>query len=705
MAEADPNFRPDTARPRRSGADSAIAIPLAILTTILGLILLAWTVLYVTKGRFLKHSFERIASRSLERDVRVGGDFQLYFDPLDTKFVAEGLTISNPAWRRGLFFKSQRIDSRIATLPLLFGKRQVKWLNLSGGTLDLAWDAKHERNTFTFGDPNKKGKAFELPDIRRAEVGGTRIAYLDPRMHLQTNIRVETIRALDTRFSGDIRFSGNGTMRDRPFTLTGSLMSPNETVVGGENKLNLAARSGSTALDISGTLPGATVLEGAKLKLVARGPNLSLLLDFLGAAVPDTRTYRVTSDLTKDGSAWRLTRLAGRFGDSDLSGAITITMPADRLNIAADLRTRTLNIIDAGPFIGYDPNRLAAGKVAETVGGTPRVLPDAPLRVDSIKRFDAQLRYHVTNLRAPHIPISNIGLALDLDHSLLKLSPLTFDVAGGHLWSDISIDARAPAVVTSYDIKLSPTPMGKLLGRFGVEESGTTGTLSARVKMTGTGDSVRRSLASANGRIALVIPHGAFWTRNIQLAELDLGTYFTKLLGHKLKKPVEINCGLVAFTVRNGIAAADPILIDTTKNVILGRGGFSFRNEALDLALRADGKTFSLFSGQSPVGVNGYFARPGISVISPQLLTRAGIGLGLAIVGTPLAGVLAFVDVGDAKSAACGPVLSGATAAAQRTTKGKPRDDVGHGTTAKAENGKSTRDERRGQRKKFLGIF
>ena len=89
----------------------------------------------------------------------------------------------------------------------------------------------------------------------------------------------------------------------------------------------------------------------------------------------------------------------------------------------------------------------------------------------------------------------------------------------------------------------------------------------------------------------------------------------------KLKEPVQINCGLIGFTVRNGVAAADPILIDTSKNVIVGRGGFSFRTEALDLAFRADGKKFSLFSGQSPVGLNGHFASPGIQAVSYTHLT------------------------------------------------------------------------------------
>ena len=201
------------------------------------------------------------------------------------------------------------------------------------------------------------------------------------------------------------------------------------------------------------------------------------------------------------------------------------------------------------------------------------------------------------------------------------------------------------------------------------------------------------------------MPKGSFWTRNIQLSEIDVGTFIQKMFEDKLKEPVQINCGLIGFTVRNGVAAADPILIDTQKNVMLGRGGFSFKTEAIDLAFRADSKKFSLFAGQSPVGINGYFAEPGFDVISPELVGRAGIGLGLAAVATPIGGLLAFVDVGDAKSAACGPILAGATAKAQRTTKGKPRDDVGAGTTSKDEDGKASGEEKKKQRKKFLGIF
>lgn len=684
---------------------------IAIRTVIILLLTLfaIWLILFITKGRFLKGPFERFATSQLERQVDVGGDFQLYFAPFNVKFYAEDIRIANPAWaREKQFFTAKKVDTRLATFPLFFGNRILRYANLDGARVALEWDDGNKHNSWTFGDPNRPPEPLELPRIRRAAVTQSGLTYRDPKLRLFADIDVDTVRATGTRINDDIRFSGRGTMRAQPFTLSGGLASPNETIAGGKNALTLHAVGLGNTLDVSGTLPGPTELEGADLKLQARGGNLSRLFDFLGVAIPDTRRYRVTSALTYEDEVWKLTGIKGMFGDSDLTGSLAVSQPKGRLYLKADLATRSLNIIDAGPFVGYDPQRLdkmGTGGTVQTVSGRPRVLPDAPLRVEALKRFDADLRYRVTRVRAESFPISNVDLTLALKNGLMELKPFNFIVASGTVKSDVSIDARPAVVRTEYDARLSPTRLGTLLAGFGTEESGTTGTVSGRIRMVGFGDSVRQSLATSNGRIAFVLPQGTFWTRNIQLAELDLGTFVQKMFQDKLKKPVEINCGVIAFTVRGGVAAADPILIDTRKNVMLGRGGFSFRSEAIDMAVRADGKTFSLFSGQSPVGVGGYFAAPKIDPVSDELAGRAGTALGLGILASPAALVIPFIDPGDAKAAQCGPILAGATAQAQRTSKGKPRDDVGKGTTAKSEDGKQSGDERKKQRKKFLGIF
>ncbi len=676
-----------------------------ILLGLLGAVFAVWLVLFVTKGRFLKHPFERIVGGLTHRTVTVGGDFQLYFAPLRIKFLAERIAVSNPAWAtRPQLFTADRIDSRIAPLSLLFGKRRFYTLDLTNGAVALEWNRAHTANSWTFGD-GKGGKPLEFPRIDTATVNGTTVRYLDPRMRLLANLKLDDIRSQDARIGKAVGLTGTGRIRDTPFTLAARLLTPDATANRGQNQLVARMRAAGNVIDAAGTLPSIADIENVPLAVAARGRNMANLLDIIGVAIPNTRTYRLRGQLVKNGEEYRFTRIRGVAGRTDLAGRLTIEN-GERIHLDSVLATKSLDIIDAAPFIGYNPDiveaRGAVAAAAATGAAPQRVLPEAALPIETMRLFDADLKWTIGTVRSRNLPISNVDLTLDLERGKLSLSPLTFAMARGNVASDVVFDTRQRPSAVTYDIRLAPTPLGRLLAGYGIAESGTTGTIKGRIQLAGRGDTIHDSLASSRGRMAFVMPQGTLWTRNVQLAELDLGTFVQKMVQGKLEKPVEVNCGLLAFTVRGGIAAADPILIDTSKNVIVGRGGFSFRNEAIDLAFRADGKKFSLLSGQSPVGLGGYFSKPAMNVISNQLLGRAGVGLGLSLVATPLAGVLAFVDVGDAKSAACGPVLAGATAKAQRTTRGEVRDDVGRGTTAKSEDGKGGT---KGQRKKFLGIF
>ncbi len=649
---------------------------------VVGTIFAIWLVLFITKGRFLKHPFENVAQSLSGRDIKVGGDFQLYFAPLRIKFLAERIDVANPQWAdRKSLFSAKRVEARIAPLSLLFGRKRAYALDLEEGRVNLEWDAQHRRNTWTFGD-GSEGKPFEMPRIDRAAISGTRMRYVDPQMPLMVDLALDPIVARDTRIGKAVGLKGEGRFRTTPFRLTAQLLSPDASVSGGENRLTLRAWAADSVIDVAGTLPSLTEVEGVPLKVAAQGSDLSDLLNVIDVAIPQTRRYDLKAQLVKEGTAYRFTGMNGTFGQSDLSGRFTVTN-AERLRLDAVLTTRRLDIVDAAPFIGYNPDIVAAkgavAAAAATGAGAQRVLPDAELPVATMQRFDAGLDWKIGVVRSRNVPISNIAMKLSLERGRLALEPLTFSMARGDVISDLVFDTHQRPSAISYDIRLAPTPMGRLLAGYGVADSGTTGTIKGRIRLEGRGDTIHDSLATSSGRIAFIMPKGTLWTRNAQLAELDLGTFVSKMFQGKLKKPIEVNCGLLAFTVRSGMAATDPILIDTSKNVVTGNGGFSFATEDVDIAIRADGKKFSLFSGQSPVGIGGHFASPSLRVISPELVGRAGAGIGLAAIVTPVAGLLAFVDVGDAKSAACGPVLSGARAAAQRTSKGKPRDDVGKG--------------------------
>ena len=149
---------PPPAERRRVHWGTPVGIGLSIIAIVIGLIVLAWAVLFVTKGRFLKHRFENIASSLSERQVKVAGDFQLYLDPLNVKFVADGLSVSNPSW---------------ASKPNFFGGRPYRHADL-----DLPPDLR--RQACALAEPEQRrdrcrvgqGAPAQHMDLRRSQQEG-----------------------------------------------------------------------------------------------------------------------------------------------------------------------------------------------------------------------------------------------------------------------------------------------------------------------------------------------------------------------------------------------------------------------------------------------------------------------------------------------------------------------------------------------------
>ena len=634
---------------------------LAVLATLIGLIVLAWAILFVTKGRFLKDSFEKYASRYADRQVAVAGDFQLYFDPFHLKFLADGLSVANPAWAQDRnLFTARHIETEVSTFDLIFGRQHVLFIDLDGGDAGLEVD-KAGRNTWTFSSD----QPFKMPPIDRGSVTGSTLHYIDAKHRADVRMTFGDVASSGRRVSGPLTFAGKGTALAEPFTLTGQLSTPNSTMAGGKTGLEVHANVAATRIDMSGMLPGATRIEGADIRVTIAGRNLQTLFRIAGLTAPATRPYKLSANFTKVGGEYRFTHIGGHFGSSDLRGQLTATTGGVRPRLSGDLSSNVLDILDVGPWIGYSPAKLEAkgGAGAVTIeGGHPRILPDAPLALEGLKAFDAAVKYQAAHIRTGNVPIDNLVLDLALDNSRLILKPVAFDVIGGRLTANIDLDAHVRPVVTDYDINMTAVPIGRLLTSFKVEDNGTTASIGGRVKLKGYGDTVRESLGSSTGRIAVVVHKGSLWIRNIELAKLDLQNFVMAFLGKDLKKPRDIRCGVAAFTVTDGIARADPVIFDTSRAVYRMNGQLSFKDEAVALSMRGDSKEFSIFAGQSPIGVGGWFAAPVVHPVSKQLLARAGASVALGLVATPLASILAFVDLGDAKNSNCAAVEEARTA-------------------------------------------
>ena len=108
---------------------------------------------------------------------------------------------------------------------------------------------------------------------------------------------------------------------------------------------------------------------------------------------------------------------------------------------------------------------------------------------------------------------------------------------------------------------------------------------------------------------------------------------------------VPMNCTYLRFDSTDGIAKLEQFFISTTDSNITGGGTIKLDSERLNLAFEAHAKDISLFSGNSPVELQGTLSNPQVSVVTGELAARAVASVVGALVAPPLA-ILPWLEAG-----------------------------------------------------------
>lgn len=610
---------------------------------------IGWGALAMGVATPMKSVIERRASAALDRTVTIGGPVRVMLTPFSVTIDAAQVRVANPRWAKNdALLSVGRVRAKIPTFDLLLGKPGIRALSLRDGTLDLERSADGKANNWSGG---KAGSLFDFAAVSQFDADGLVLRYRDPATRSFARL------SLADGGRGIVDLTGGGSLGGEGFALTGTSRSSRN----GPTRLDLDARTQQLALQIEGTADAPFRLSGARLSARAQGEDFAQLAAIGGIDLPALPAFSIGARIDPVRGGWRFSRIEGKIGATDLSGTLTLVERRGRPLIAAKLASQTLDIVDAAALVGLD------GPQDNDLTGA-RLLPDARFSGEALGRFDAAIDYRADKLAGVPHASGQLSMKLALARGMLRVSPASVDLAGGFVSTDISIDARQSPVLTRADIRLSPTPMGRLLANWGIAPTGTTAMVKARIELTGRGDTLREAMGNANGRIALIMPAGDVRTQQASGSSLDmanLGAAIFRTDDHASPLSTGLNCGLVAFTVENGLGTADPILIDTDGSVLSGTGRFDLRGERLDLRLKAESKSAGWFGRPSPVLIGGTLADP-IVEREPVPLFRPASFLGFKLMMPDFGNIFGFVDPEEADAPACGPVLSGSKAAAQR---------------------------------------
>jgi uncharacterized protein involved in outer membrane biogenesis len=595
---------------------------------------------------------------------------------LTPRFVVEDFHMANAEWAAEKELVSfERAEVVVDLRELMRGRTVLREIRLVKPQVALERREDGETN-WTLGaevakDVAEPEKRSEMPIIGLLVIEDGRLAYRDKKAEIDIDARISTAVGGGGSGESQVRLAGQGSMHGEPFTLRligGSLLSLRENEQ--PYPLTIEMIAGPTRARISGTLDDPIKFEGLDLNVELSGPDLGKLQIITGVPLPMTPPYDLKGRLYRDGAVWRIEDMAGRVGNSDLGGMIKVDTGRERLYLEADLHSKVLDYRDIGPLIGLRPEeelkpntaamtenqKAAAEKAGQAAakGPPPRVLPDAPLAVEQIRETDAKVKFHGDKVEAPNTPLSGVDLDLLLDNSVLHLRPLKLGVASGLVNADIRIDARTDAVLTQYDVKLNKFRLERFLESAGLKDSGG-GEINGRIQLVGYGDTVQKSLGSANGQIRMVMEDGSLSNLAMELVGLDVAEAARFWAGGD--KQIPLRCFVTDFNVEQGLMTPRVFVLDTTDTTVTAEGSISLTQELLGLKIKAHPKDPSLLSARTPINITGAFSRPSVGVDAAPLAARGAGAIALGVLLTPLASILAFIEPGLESDSDCAALL------------------------------------------------
>ena len=618
-----------------------------------------------------KRILTHVASADLGRQVSIDGNLETHLLTWNPRIIVEGLRIANADWApERPMLTVKRLDVTVSLVSLLKSPMIFPRIEIDGPDIDLLRDSASRANwdfsTPGANKPQKPGASppASIPVIKQFILSDGVLAASDRVRKLKFNGQISVD---DSAKSGEnaLRVRGKGMLNGKPFELRlegGPLINTEHSKPYGFDAAVTAADIKLTAhTDIAHPFDLGEVTS----KFHLTGKDLADAYYLTGLALPNTPPYDLAGTAVRDGMKFSVEDFHGRLGGSDINGKVTVDTAPKRPKLTAVLTSKLLDLADLAAPLGTEatPDKkhdtLAAG-TAQAPGPdsskSALLLPDADLQVGRVRAMDADLQFQADAIKTAKLPMKKVQFHLLLDDGKLSFDPLAFTLPEGQFSGSVALNARGAVPVTDIDMKLQNLD----LSQFKPSSSNTpplSGELVGRIKLHGTGASVHKAAADADGDITVVVPKGEM---RAAFAEL-LGINVERGLGLLLTKKDEnttVRCGVISFHADDGDLKAATLVVDTNRTLITGSGSVNLKDEDMDLSLKGKPKNISLVRIRSPLQIHGTLSHPEFGLKPANLVGQAGAAVALGAVLTPLASVLAFVDPGLGKDADCADLVA-----------------------------------------------
>jgi uncharacterized protein involved in outer membrane biogenesis len=635
------------------------------------LALLVALALFITFGlNVLRGPISRAVTEATGRELVIEGDVRTVWSWFHPRIRVEGITFANPDWaQEDYLFSAEAVEAEVRLLPLLAGRVVLPEVHLQGAEVNLEVDAEGRKNWIL--DPKQKEQKEESRvHIERLTLDQGQLTYMDAVQE------VEVEADLNTDETGLV-FALTGTYQGQDFTgsgHTGHVLSVRDEANPFPVKAELTV--GDTKAAVDGSITGLVGLKKIDTQVRLSGRSLSDLYDIIGVALPQTPNYTTQGRLVREGTSVVYEKFTGKIGSSDIAGTLRVDTGGKRPFMQGELQSKVIDLSDLGVVVGTEQPRKDG------------VLPDAPFDPARWDSVDADVRIKAGTIRRPkQLPLEALSARIQMKDRVLSLNPLEFGIAGGKLAGPVTLDGSKDTIRADLKMRIQKLQLAQLFPTL-KENKTSVGDIGGLVELAGSGNSVARMLASANGKIGAFIDGGEISRFMMELVALDLwDAARVKLKGDQ---QVQIRCAIADFAVKNGVASTNAFVFDTSVVLVEGGGTINLKTEEMDIKLNPKPKDSSVASLNSPLYVRGTFSEP---KPSPDMGKLAAKGVGAIVMGivNPLLAVLPLMKEGKPEDSNCGQLIAQATKSKRTATATSSDRSAASGATAPRPPSKSAR--------------
>ncbi|GAB5390274.1 MAG: hypothetical protein Alpg2KO_32420 [Alphaproteobacteria bacterium] len=493
------------------------------------------------------------------------------------------------------------IDALFPYLPLHLSTDQLKDVDLAtrlvlaGGGKARLDDIKASINLFNV-DISASGRVTNL-------IGG-------PKLDIQASANADSLSGLKPLLIETLPAKA-GLFSAGPFSSEVKLKGGLDALALSGIKLDLIA--GDDRIKLGGNL---TLGHSANLDLVVRGKTLSSLAALAGSNAPAIGPVVIKSGIT--GQVPEVVSFSGlsiALAKQDIDGDLKLDLTGSRPKLSGDLRG----------------NKIVLGKLTEQAGGpaggggssagqnsgSGRVLPDFDLPLAALKTINLDLGLAIKALDLGDIKLTAIDSKARISGGVLTVKPLSMTLNGKPVTGQIAVnkglDVRLDAPGFNY---------GRLMRQLSVTDL-MKGRADVVLRLRGSGNTFRKVLGTANGRLSVVGGKGEVKT---ELLDRFTAGLLSALFPAGNSGVTVVNCVATKFNISDGVARSETLFLDTERLTATASGKITLAPEHLDLKVRQQASASGL---RLPAGakIRGTLGNPKVDLDAVSAVTDLGSNL------------------------------------------------------------------------------